>query len=426
MNLLFLTQQTGFLKPFAWIMGVILNAIYELVSLVGIHNIAICMILFTFVVKTLMLPLTIKQQKFSRLSSKMNPELTKIQEKYKNKKDEASMRKQQMELQEVYQKYGTNPMSGCLPMLITLPILFALYRVIYKVPAYVSDVKALYESIAISVQNIDGYTDLIKQFITDNNLPIAVNSFKEAEFTLNHLIDIFANFSKETWDLLFNVEAFSTLPSVTVDGVLLSSIVDEIVHINAFVGGMNILEIPGFSFPGVIVPIIAMVLYFVQNKLMTAGVDKSKDVDNPMAQSMKTMNTIMPVMSGIFCTFVPIGVGIYWIASSVYQIFQQIFLNRYMDKVDIDEMIEKNVAKAEKAREKYGIETGSKMASVAKTSTKSIDSTVSSTKNKPSSSQKSGSKKNGGSEYKRRTVSYSADKIADIANILKDDEDDGE
>lgn len=119
MNLMFLTSVGGILKPFAWIFGIVMNAIYEFVSLMNIHSIAVCVIIFTFVTKMLMLPLTIKQQKSTKLSSQMNPEIMKIQEKYKGKKDEASMRKQQAEMQAVYEKYGTTPMSGCLPLLIS-------------------------------------------------------------------------------------------------------------------------------------------------------------------------------------------------------------------------------------------------------------------------------------------------------------------
>lgn len=86
MNLMFLTSVGGILKPFAWIFGIVMNAIYEFVSLMNIHSIAVCVIIFTFVTKMLMLPLTIKQQKSTKLSSQMNPEIMKIQEKYKGKK----------------------------------------------------------------------------------------------------------------------------------------------------------------------------------------------------------------------------------------------------------------------------------------------------------------------------------------------------
>ena len=65
MNLIFLTRVSGILRPFAWVMGMILNAIYKMVAVMGIQNIALCIVVFTIVVKMLMLPLTIKQQKFA-------------------------------------------------------------------------------------------------------------------------------------------------------------------------------------------------------------------------------------------------------------------------------------------------------------------------------------------------------------------------
>ena len=78
-----------------------------------------------------MLPLTVNQQKTSRMTALMNPEIKAIQKKYQNKKDQASMMKQQEEIQQVYDKYGTSMMGGCLPLLIQMPLLFALYPVIY-------------------------------------------------------------------------------------------------------------------------------------------------------------------------------------------------------------------------------------------------------------------------------------------------------
>ena len=149
---LFLTQGGGFLGIFEKPIGWIINWIYEFLSSFGIESVALSIIFLTLIVKTLMLPLTIRQQKFTKLSSVMNPEIMEVQSKYKDKKDEVSMQKQQNELQAVYDKYGTNPSSGCLPMLITLPIMMGLYRVIYKIPAYIQPIKDLYLNIATSLK----------------------------------------------------------------------------------------------------------------------------------------------------------------------------------------------------------------------------------------------------------------------------------
>ena len=132
MSLIFLTQENGsILGPIAKVLGQILEWLADFLNIFGVQNTGITLILFTFLVNTLMLPLTIKQYKFQKIQSSLAPELARIQKKYKNKKDEASMRKQQEETQELYRRYGANPMAGCLPMLISLPILFALYRVVY-------------------------------------------------------------------------------------------------------------------------------------------------------------------------------------------------------------------------------------------------------------------------------------------------------
>ena len=103
--------------------------------------VGLSIILYTIFVYTLMLPLTVSQQRMQKLSAVTNPEVQAIQKKYKNKKDQASMMKQQEEIQQVYDKYGTSMMGGCLPMLIQLPLLLALYPVIYDIQSYVPAIK---------------------------------------------------------------------------------------------------------------------------------------------------------------------------------------------------------------------------------------------------------------------------------------------
>jgi YidC/Oxa1 family membrane protein insertase len=100
-----------------------------------------------------MFPLTLKQQKTSRITSIINPEIQKIQAKYKGKKDNDSMQKMQMETQAIYDKYGVSPFGGCLPLLITFPILFALYRIIYAIPKYVPALKGYDWFLGLNIGN---------------------------------------------------------------------------------------------------------------------------------------------------------------------------------------------------------------------------------------------------------------------------------
>lgn len=435
MELTFLSQVSGILGPFAWVMGIILNGIYKFLSIFGIANLTVCIVLFTIVVKMLMLPLTIKQQKGSRLSAKMNPEIQKIQAKYKGKKDTDSYQKQKMEMDEVYAKYGTSQMAGCLPLLISLPIMFALYQVIYKIPAYVTDIKSLYDTVATQFMQVEGYAEALKNFIKGNEITANVGNLTSlvpnSEASKTILIDIFSKFNTSNWETFLNfdkwtgingteiVEYFTNanglnqLKEVIVQPKLTDAIL-EIKHINRFIGDLNILDTPGWKFPGIIVPIASAGAQFVQSKLMMTATTTNNNQSTPGGDTLKTMNTFMPILSGVFCVFMPIGVGIYWIASSVVQIGQQFFINSYFNKIDIDEMIAKNVEKSNKKKEKYGVASGNRMAGVAKTSTKAIEA-----KTEVAQSNKVVTKKPEASNYKKSDVSYKAGSIAANANILR-------
>jgi YidC/Oxa1 family membrane protein insertase len=404
-----LTAGGGILAPIATVLGWIMNAIYEFFHLFGIQNIALSIIFFTFIVRTLMLPLTIKQQKFTKLSSRMNPELQKIQAKYKGKKDEVSLRKQQEESQALYQKYGANPTSGCLPLLITLPIMFALYSVINNIPAYVTSVRELYEPVATGIMGTSGYVDTLKGiFENAKGIQFGNNDLS----TVNFVIDALAKFQKAQWDAL--QVAFTSMQSVIQESY------QNISHVNNFLG-LNIAEKPGWAFPGILVPILAMVLQFFQGKQLEIK-NKTNNAD-PSANAMKSMNVVMPIMSGVFCVTLPTGIGIYWIATSVYAIIQQFFVNKYMDKIDVDELIAKNVAKASKKRTFIKApESATSMQDLAKMQTKSIDSSVYDKAKVTESTDTSVGQEDSANSSSEVKTSTGPKSISEIANLLKNKE----
>ncbi|WP_313135000.1 YidC/Oxa1 family membrane protein insertase [Anaerocolumna sp.] len=404
----FLTQSGGMLAPISYILGWILNALYEFLNFFGITNVGLSIILFTFITRGLMIPLTIKQQKYTKLSSKMNPEITKINAKYKGKKDTESMQKMQLETQAVYEKYGASPTAGCLPLLIQLPIMFALYAVIRNIPAYVNDIYKLYESIANGIVNIPGHVNVLTEAATKVGVSTAkFTELTDGSMSINHIIDIISKFTSEQWGDL--AEKFPTIQN------LIASKSTEIMHVNSFIGNLNILDKPGFSFPGILIPILAAGLQFVQTKLMTANTPTDKD--NPMASSMSTMNTVMPIMSGVFCVMLPMGIGLYWVAGSAFAIIQQIVINKYMDKIDVDTLIEKNKMKAKKKRARKGISPNASIEELAKKQTKSIDNA--SQVNKSTSGYANSVKKNYDSSKSNSETSYNSGGIADYANLLK-------
>lgn len=152
MSGIFLTSCTNFflIRWIANILGFIMNLFYIVIDKFGIGKISICIIVFTIIVKLVMLPINIKQQKTMKLNSVIMPEIQAIQKKYANKKDNDSMMKQQVELNAVYQKYGTSPTGGCLPMLIQFPILLALYAVMACLPNYINEIQDMYNNGVVS------------------------------------------------------------------------------------------------------------------------------------------------------------------------------------------------------------------------------------------------------------------------------------
>ena len=129
-----LTKSTTFIiGPIAELIGIIMNVIFDILAKIGIPNLGISIIIMTILIYMLMLPLTIRQQKFSKLQRKMQPELQKIQKKYQGRKDSASVAAQQEEMKQVYDKYGVSATGSCVQLLIQMPILFALYRVFYNI-----------------------------------------------------------------------------------------------------------------------------------------------------------------------------------------------------------------------------------------------------------------------------------------------------
>ena len=152
MSGIFLTSCTNFflIRWIANILGFIMNLFYIVIDKFGIGKISICIIVFTIIVKIVMLPINIKQQKTMKLNSVIMPEIQAIQKKYANKKDNDSMMKQQAELNAVYQKYGTSPTGGCLPMLIQFPILLALYAVMACLPNYINEIQDMYNNGVVS------------------------------------------------------------------------------------------------------------------------------------------------------------------------------------------------------------------------------------------------------------------------------------
>ncbi len=342
-----LTKAGSILGPIATVLGYVMDILFRFTSSFGVFNVGLCIILFTIVMKTLMIPLTIKQQKTTKLMSVMNPEIQAIQKKYKGKSDQESMQRQNVEIQAVYEKYGTSMTGGCLPLLIQMPILLALYRVIYNIPAYVPSVRVYFDNVVIPLMGQADYAQKLQEI---TNIATACGGkLDKFDFTnANRLVDMLYKFSTSQWG-----ELQALFPAIS-DVIGQNAAVVE--RMNTFLG-LNMAEAPGWvpSFAWII-PVLAAVSQWFSTKLMSGNQPStSADAENPMAQSMKTMTTTMPLFSAFICITMPAGLGIYWIATSVVTIIQQLIVNAYMDKVNIDDMIAKNLEKVNKKRAKQGL-----------------------------------------------------------------------
>ena len=361
-----LTRTGGILGPIASILGWVMDRLFAFTGLFGIENIGLCIILFTAVVKLLMLPLTIKQQKSSKLMAVMQPEIQAIQKKYKGKEnDQKAMMMMQTETKAVYEKYGTSMTGGCLPLLIQMPIIFALYRVIYNIPAYVNTVRAYYEAVIANLGSGFVENATFQALAEAQKMPVA--NFDYAN-NASSVIDLLYKFTSQQWDQL--ISAFPAVgEAVTESG---THVVDAIANMQNFFG-LNLaytpLQVISNFFGGVggisvltmiaalCIPLRAGGSQWFSTKLMTANspTANQKNGEDPSANMMKSMNIMMPLMSVFFCFTFASGIGIYWVAQSVFTIIQQVFINAHLKKVDIDDLVQKNVEKANKKRAKKGL-----------------------------------------------------------------------
>lgn len=342
------------------ILGWLINGIYVLLEAIGIPNIGIAIILFTIVIYALLTPTQIKQQKWSKMMTVIQPELQQIQKKYANKKDQASQMKMNEETMALYQKYGVSPTGSCLPLLLQMPILMSLYQVIYYIPGYVGSVRNIFSSLADQIMNVSNYSDILKTFVESNNIRVFASVGET--LTENNIYDILYVLKPSQWDKLADISQFSGLSD------LIARTAEDSASVNMFLS-YNITESPmdllqrGLQAGSVVmiilavlVPVLAWFTQWLNYKLMPqSAMADDKKKKGGMEASLRMMNTYMPIVSAFMCLSFSIGIGIYWITGALLRSIQQIVINRHMKAIDIDELIAKNQEKANKKREKAGL-----------------------------------------------------------------------
>jgi len=284
---------------FGFIPKILGQFLYLIYHTVAFKNYGLAIIIFTVVVKLLLLPLTIRQYRSTAKMQELQPLIQDIQRRYKNDRE-----KMNQELLKLYQQHNYNPASGCLPLLIQMPILISLYWVINQPLKYI----------------LNKTTEQIA---------------KLAEYVTQAIGNLQVSASREITILNYFNEHVSELANVS--DILKP---EELISLKFL--GINLGLVPKFSssiftaseaatyLPLLLMPILAVVTTYISSKMMVP-----KTSGNNKDTSTSTQNSMMfigPLMTLLFSFQLPAGISLYWAASNLFQIFQQLYINKYVVK----------------------------------------------------------------------------------------------
>ncbi len=305
-------------------LGFIIEQIYSLVQ-----NYGWAIIIFTIIVKLILLPLNIKSQKAMKKQQKIQPILMELQKKYANDKE-----KLQTETMKVYKENNISMMGGCLPLLIQFPILIGLYRVIQ------SPIKYLLGVDFNLTETMDKVSTLFEAMKTQ--FPDAVSNllkFSPEQIAKSYQMQL-SNWSAKVgngeWAIDFGFFGLdlSRNPGEAISAIMKGNFADL----------ATVLLI--------LIPILAMLTTWL-SMWQSQKMAPQQSGDASAAQMSKGMNAVMPLMTGFFAISLPAGLGIYWIAANLFQMAQQYFLNLYFNKKEDDFVVrvpEKNRKKGKKRK----------------------------------------------------------------------------
>lgn len=358
--MLLLTADSGLLGPISKLFGILMNGIYLGLEKIGFGNIGVAIIIFTLITRLILYPFTVQQQKSSKLMAIIQPEIKAIQSKYEGRQDKQSLMEQQEEIKAVYEKYGTSMTGNCIQLLIQMPIIFALYRVIMNVPAYVNVIKEHFINIVDAIGGVSAIPKIQAFASSDKAIEKIGNTIKgfkdiasktNVEEQKNLIIDFLYKLNPE------QIKQFSSNFSSDAQQVITNEM-EYINEANSFCG-LNLSTAPsahgiGLN-PYLIIPVLACVTQYFSVVFMQMQTQNKNNENDQINQTMKSMNIMMPIMSAVFCYGFATGIGVYWIASSVFMVITQLIVNAQLKNMNVDDMIKKNVEKANLKRAKKGL-----------------------------------------------------------------------
>ena len=291
------------IKPFGWLM----ELCYSLVQ-----NYGLALLLFTIVTKILLFPLLIKQQKNTARMRLLNPQIEKIKKKYGNNRQ-----KIQEETMKLQAEENINPMSGCLPLLIQMPIIIGLYQVIYKPITFILGFGDKISAAKKIIQENDAFSTIANSKLFDSRPELSVLKAVDKD-----------------------PQAFASLGQ---------DFINKVQDFDLSFLGMNLGDTPEMKLNlMLLIPVFA----FLTNILLTFYNQKKTKENNvmQMGMGMNAILYVMPIVSGLFTFSFPAGVGLYWIYSTVFSIFQTMLLYKIYSPEKIAVIAEKEKAKGKNKR----------------------------------------------------------------------------
>ena len=350
-------SEPGFIvRPIAWLFGTILDFCFNIVYWLTPNNsLGLAIILLTIVAMTLMLPLNIRSQKSMLKMQALNPEIEKIKAKYGNKNDAETKQKISAETQALWAKHKVNPLGSCLPMLIQMPLFFALLYLMGQSYLYIDTLTELYYDMSVAIQAVPNFTEIIyplarphipndwyytnggmlramfSNLIEQGHAPEAAMQAALAQLGTtdvivlglpDHLSRVLDRFTMESWNTLFaQIEAYhpNYLPPI-------QALYDRMQSIEVFMG-ISLKDNSGLRFPGIFIPILS-VITMMATTWLSQQINQAKDPQQKMMQTI--MMTVMPFVMGAVTVNFAAGVGLYWVASNTYRFVQQLIMNKKM------------------------------------------------------------------------------------------------
>ncbi|MDO4617601.1 MAG: YidC/Oxa1 family membrane protein insertase [Lachnospiraceae bacterium] len=379
MEILLSKSTMPLVQYFAQVLGWLMQGIYEVLDKIGIPNVGVAIILYTIIVYILMTPIQIQQQKSSKLSAIISPELKEIQKKYQGKKSQEAQLAMQQEIQAVNEKYGMNQMGTCGTLLIQMALLFALYQVIYHIPGYIPKVANIFSELTDNIVAMgDGGLTMVKDFISANKVRMVSGTISDT-LTTENVTDFLYVLKPSQWTSLAQLSEMSQYKG------LIETTAMQAQKITSF-GGIQISMSPfdvikeGWAaksvfkiIAAVAVPVLAWFTQWLNYKLMPQSpAAAGNNANDPTAATMRSMGTTMPIFSAFLCISFSYGIGIYWIAGAVIRCIQQVVINRRIAQIDPEELVKKAQEKAAKKRAKKGEPEPSTVRKTASTSTRNV------------------------------------------------------